>query len=150
LCAARQIRSGHDDEIEAFATRGLEAAEALTHQPPGPVPDDGASQLATRGNAQAVVWTTVRQRNHREQPPSEAPASPEDPVEVATHPQAPLTPEPQAHAPALRPKSGRQSLATLLPPPLQNHATALGPHPNQEPVGALPLPVPGLKRPLHC
>jgi hypothetical protein len=150
LCAARQIRPDHDDEVEAHATRELLAAEALSQEATRPIPHDGASELSTRGDAETVLRPPVRQGDHHEQPALEAPASLEDAVEVPAHAQTPLALEPQAHDPARRPNSGRQSLPTFLPPPLQDQTASLGPHPNQESVGPLPLAVVGLKRPFHC
>ena len=46
--------------------------------------------------------------------------------------------------------SGPDPLATLLAAPLQDEPAALGPHPDQEAVRPLPLPVVRLKCPLHA
>ena len=102
-----------------------------------------------RGDAETVLRPSVRQGDHHEQPAIEAPASLEDAVEVPAHAQTPLALEPLTHDPARLPNSGRQSLPTFLPPPLQDQTASLGPHPNQESVSPLPLAVVGLKRPFH-
>ena len=150
LCATRKIRPDHDDEVEARAARGLLAAEALSQEATCPIPHHGASELSTRRDPETVLRPPVRQGDHHEQPALETPAPLEGAVEVPAHAQTPLALEPLTHDPARLPNSGRQSLPTFLPPPLQHQTAALGPHPNQEPVGPLPLPVAGLKRPLHC
>ena len=44
---------------------------------------------------------------------------------------------------------GSDPLPSLLAAPLEDEATPLGPHPDQKPMGPLPLPVVRLERPLH-
>ena len=47
------------------------------------------------------------------------------------------------------PESHCQAVPALRPPPLQDPPSALGPHPDKEPVGSVPLSAVWLKSPLH-
>jgi len=96
-----------------------------------------------------VFRLSVLEGDQHELTSFEAPALPKHPVELGACAQPASALELHAHAPVTRDTSDRQPLAPLLAPPLQDQATALRPHPDQETVGALPLPVVGLEGPLH-
>jgi hypothetical protein len=150
LCPSDNIRPGHEHDVEAGSGRRCHPAEALPQETPGPVAHHGSSEFSPRRYAQSVLRLSVLKGDEHELASREAPAFPKHPVELRACAQPASTLQLQAHALVKRDTSDRQPLAPLLAPTLQDQATALGPHPDQEAVGALPLPVVGLERPLHA
>jgi len=84
--------------------------------------------------------TAVRRSESRLGTPAGRPPEPEGAAVAWDRPPA------SSSAPGL----GPDPLAALLAAPLQDQPTTLGPHPDQEAMGPLSLPVVGLKRPLHA
>jgi len=150
LCPPDNIRPGHEHDVEAPPGRRRQPSEALPQEPPGAVAHHGSSQFSSCRYAQSVLRLSVLKSDEHELAPREAPALPKHPVELGACAQPASALQLQAHALLMHDTSDRQPLAPFLAPPLQDQATALRPHPNQEAVGALPLPVVGLERPLHA
>lgn len=150
LCPSDNIRPGHEHDVEASSGRRSQPSEALPQKTPSPVAHHGSSEFSPCRYSQSVFRLSVLKSDEHELASREAPALPKHLVEFGACAQPASTLQLEAHALVTRDTSDRQPLAPLLAPPLQDKATALRPHPDQEAVGALPLPVVGLERPLHA
>jgi hypothetical protein len=150
LCPPDDVGSGDDDEIKARPRCWCESTEALSQQSPGPVACHGSPDLPAHGEAKTVPGTAVWQDDHHEETATEPPSFSEDLIELRARPQSPVTPEILLHDPPGPARSDGQPLSAFLPTALENHPATLRPHPDQEAVRPLPLPIVGLKRPLHA
>ena len=99
LCPPDDVRSGHDDEIEAGPRRLRETTEALAQQPPGPVASDGAPDLPAHRQAKSVLGAIVWQGDHDELSAPESSSFSEDSIELHAHPQSVIPPEIHSHDP---------------------------------------------------
>jgi hypothetical protein len=90
---AREGRTGHHDEVEAWRSRALEAAEALAQEAARAVALDSAADPPAHRQAEAIEGPPVGRGHEQEEPAVEAHPSLEDGVEFGPGPQALARPE---------------------------------------------------------
>jgi hypothetical protein len=151
LCMLADLRPRHQNDIVRRGGRLRQPAKGLAQTPSRPVPLDRPSHTASHREAQSMTRSPARQSDQGEHRSPQTSPLPEHALELPPLPQPAIPTETLTHDPDdPHTGSGPQSLPTLLPTPLQNQPAPSRPHPHQEAVCALPLPLVGLERPLHA